>query len=214
MGRYRKGLQGPFTGKIGNVVGVNWRGVDIMRSSPEPSQNPPTEKQLNQRFVFAMVNSWLKPLRDLIWIGYQVFTGTKTPMNGAVSLLLKNAIAGDSRENFAIDFAKVVLSRGELLISLIKEILTLIDGILHIKWENGPLSSFCKVDDRATFIVYNPCKQQFVTFQDVTQRSAKEVELQLPANFAGDKVHAWMHYVNTEGNAVSTSVYVGEIVLG
>jgi hypothetical protein len=128
--------------------------------------------------------------------------------------MLNEAITGNNRQNFAIDFAKVILSRGELLISLIKQVLVLIDSVLQIKWENPSASVFCKASDKATVVMYNDAKQKFVIFKGVAKRADEQVDLQLPANFAGDKVHAWMHYVNTEGNAVSTSVYVGEIVLG
>ncbi|ACU04220.1 DUF6266 family protein [Pedobacter heparinus] len=213
MGRYKNGITGPVRGKIGNVVGSTWRGIAVLKSLAEPSTKAPSEKQLNQRFVFAMVNAWLKPLRDLIWIGFQIFTGTKTPMNGAVSLLLKEAVTGNSRENYAIDFAKVILSRGELLISLIKQVLVLIDSVLQIKWENPSASVFCQANDKATVVVYNNAKQKFVIFKDVAKRADEQVDLQLPADFAGDAIHAWMHYVSMEGDAVSTSVYIGEYVI-
>lgn len=213
MATYRKGVNGPFKGKLGSVVGVTWRGIDVIRSLGEPNAKAPSEKQLDQRYVFALVNSWLKPLRDLIWIGFQIFKGTKTPMNGAVSLLLKEAVTGNSRENYAIDFAKVILSRGELLISLIKQVLALVNSILSIEWENPPASAFCRDDDKATIIVYNAVKQRFVTFKDVAQRADRVVDLQLPANFAGDVVHTWMYYVNTAGDAVSTSIYAGEFTI-
>src|SRR5690349_16463419 len=121
MGRYKNGINGPISGKVGQVIGANWRGVEVLKGLSTPSSKPPSEKQLDQRFKFSMVNNWLKPLRDLIWIGFQVFTGTRTPMNGAVSLMLNEAITGNNRQNFAIDFAKVILSRGELLISLVKQ---------------------------------------------------------------------------------------------
>lgn len=62
-------------------------------------------------------------------------------------------------------------------------------------------------------MVYNPAKQAFVTFEDVAQRGDKEALLQLPAEYTGDSVHCWQHFVNTEGNMVSTSVYLGEIVV-
>lgn len=65
----------------------------------------------------------------------------------------------------------------------------------------------------AKIIVYNVPKQKNVTFKDVAQRADKHVDLQLPANFAGEVVHTWMHYVNTKGDAVSTSIYLGELTL-
>lgn len=213
MARYKNGINGPFSGKIGNAVGANYRGIDYMRSLPALSQKQPTEKQLNQRALLAMVSGWLAPLKALIWIGYQVFTGDKTPMNGCVAFHLKEAVNGNSAADYAINFAKAIFSRGELLISLIKEVLVLIDGILRIEWDNPLPSAFCKDDDKANVVIYNPAKQEFVTFKDVAQRGDRRVDLQLPAKFAGDSVHAWMHYVNAEGNAVSTTQYLGETVV-
>lgn len=211
MATYKRGINGPVSGKIGSAIGASWRGIDYLRSLPDITK-PPTEKQLNQRLLFALVNGWLKPLRKLIWIGYQIFTGTKTPMNGCVSFHMTKAVSGQA-PNYEIDFAQVVLSRGELLISFIKEVLCLLGAILNIKWDDVTASAFCSDNDKATFIVYNPAKEKFITFEGITERQAKEVNLRLPADFAGDVVHGWMSYVNTKGDAVSTSVYLGEVVV-
>ena len=133
-------------------------------------------------------------------------------MNGLVSFVLTEALTGSGSDT-CIDFPKVVFSRGELLVSAVKEVSSPMNGILIVKWEDGPPSFFCKENDNATFIVYNPVKEQFVTFQDATTRSAKEINLQMPKDFKNDTVHCWMHYVNAEGDAVSTGVYVGEVVI-
>ncbi|WP_316794725.1 DUF6266 family protein [Pedobacter frigoris] len=211
MATYKKGINGAFNGKLGTVVGIKWRGGNYMRSLPRKSGKPATEAQLNQRFVFALVNGWLRPLRDLIWIGFQSFKGTKTPMNAAVSLVMKEAITGENRANYAIEFAKVILSRGELLISIIREVIKLIDDLLNIKWESAPESVFCKGSDRATFVVYSPSNGQFITFKDIAERADGEVTLQLPPGFRDNTLHCWMSYVNEAGDAVSTSIYVGEL---
>jgi len=167
---------------------------------------------MNQRLVFALVTGWLKPLRDLIWIGFQGFKGSKTPMNGCVSFVMKEAITGEGRQS-NIDFPKVVFSRGELFISLIREFTSIADTPLYIKWENGPASAFNNADDKATFIVYNPVKEKFVTFEGVARRADLEKTLQFPANFKNDTVHCWIHYVNVAGDAVSTSIYLGNAAI-
>ncbi|NRF41189.1 DUF6266 family protein [Pedobacter foliorum] len=131
----------------------------------------------------------------------------------ATSLHLNEAVVGKGPD-YTIDFKKAVFSRGELLVSWILEILCLIDGLLTIKWAYAPESVYCKDNDRANFIVYNPIKEQFVTFENSAERSDNEVSLQLPGNFTGDLVHCWMGYVNDAGDKVSTSVYLGEMVIG
>ncbi len=49
-----KGILGGFSGKVGTVVGANWRGKDIIRSRPKPSKKPPTDKQVIQQLKFKM----------------------------------------------------------------------------------------------------------------------------------------------------------------
>ncbi|MDR6783893.1 hypothetical protein ABIE26_002718 [Pedobacter africanus] len=73
---------------------------------------------------------------------------------------------------------------------------------------------FSKANDKATFIIYNPQKEKFVTFKDAAQRLNKETVMQLPKTFTDDTVHAWMQYTNAEDDMVSTSVYLGEIAVG
>ncbi|MDR6785509.1 hypothetical protein ABIE26_004219 [Pedobacter africanus] len=105
--------------------------------------------------------------------------------------MLKEAVTGNSRENYAIDFAKVILS---------------------IEWENSSASAFFRDDDKATIVVYNETKQNFVTFKDVAHRADRQA-VQLPANFAGSAVHTWMGYLNAEGDAVSTSSYARDFII-
>ncbi|WP_169304309.1 hypothetical protein [Pedobacter frigoris] len=52
-----------------------------------------------------------------------------------------------------------------------------------------------------------------MTFKDVTVREAQEVNPKLPKKHIGDDVHIWTQYVNAAGDGVSTSVYVGEVIV-
>lgn len=212
MAKYKNGITGSFSGKIGPVVGATNRGVDYMRSLPEKITKPASVAQQNRRVIFALVVAWLRPLQKLINVGYQVFTGSKTPMNGAVSYHIKEAVVQDGT-GFSIDFAKAILSRGELLVSFIRSVLLQMDSTLHITWESGPLSAFCNASDRASFVVYNVNKQKFATFKNVAARSDRAVMLKLPRGYVDDVLHGWMHFVNEKGDQVSTSVYMGQLAV-
>ncbi|MHA4894056.1 DUF6266 family protein [Pedobacter sp. PWIIR3] len=212
MGRLKNGINGPVYGKVGNVVGASCRGVDYVRKAAGKSTKPATPAQQIQRDKFALVVGWLKPLLDIINLGYQVFQGDKTPLNLALSYHLKEAVKGEAPD-FSIDFKKAVFSKGELLISWIIEVLVLVDRIIHIKWDNLPATPFNNDSDKATFIVYNPAREQFVTFEDIAIRNDKEARIQLPDSFSTDKVHCWMSYANAARDKVSTSVYLGELLI-
>ncbi|WP_449438883.1 DUF6266 family protein [Pedobacter steynii] len=130
--------------------------------------------------------------------------------------VLKDAdqtVAGEGPD-YTIDFKKAVFSIGELLISWVKEVMCGRNALLTVKWVDAPESVFCNRADRANFIVYNMAKGVFVTFENAARRMDKEVSLQLPNDFAGDLIHCWMSYVNENGDKVSTSVYLGEVMVG
>jgi hypothetical protein len=205
MAKYKNGIQGQASGKIGNVVASSYRGVDYLRSLPGPSSKQPSAAQVKQRSQFAMVNGWLKPIRDIINIGFQIKNDSRTPMNLVISHTLIEAL-----DDGKIDFSKAIFSRGALCISFITEVTVLSNAVLYIKWRDAASSAYCKAEDKATFVIYNPVKELFVTFEDVAVREEKEVMLQLPRCFIDDEVFGWMHYVNTNGSEVSTSVYIGK----
>ncbi|HKG08326.1 MAG TPA: DUF6266 family protein [Pedobacter sp.] len=213
MARYKNGINGPVSGKIGNVIASSWRGVDYFKSVNESKRTGErSEAQILQQCIFGLVSRWLRPIKDLIWLGYQVFRGTKTPMNAAISAVMKDAIVVENGKP-AINFSQVIISRGELIVSLILKVLALIDELLHIQWHNALESPFCRPDDRANFLFYSERRAEFIIFENGAMRSDKEAKLSLPEGFSGDTLHGYMFYVNAAGDAVSTSQYMGNIVV-
>ncbi|HWW40457.1 DUF6266 family protein [Pedobacter sp.] len=210
MGRYKNGINGNVSGKIGSVIGSSWKGVPYLKGLHNLSSVPPTEAQLNQRLKLSIVSSWLRPLLSWINIGYQHSVEEKTAMNAAVSYHMKEALVGEGPD-FSIDFSKAIFSRGELLISWVKNVFLLLNASVHVVWSNGPLSAFCGASDLANFIVYNSTKGKFLGFKDAAFRSSKEALLRLPVGFVDDVLYGWMHFVSEDGGRVSTSVYLGKI---
>lgn len=57
MGRLKQGILGGFLGKVGGVVGSNWKGIATMRAMPLSVANPKTAKQVGNRTRFSLVTS-------------------------------------------------------------------------------------------------------------------------------------------------------------
>ncbi|WP_285009550.1 DUF6266 family protein [Pedobacter faecalis] len=212
VAKYRNGINGSFHGKVGTVVGVSWRGVDYFRSLPGKSNQQPTEKQLRQRKLLSDVSSWLRSIREVITIGYQQFTEGPTPMNMAISNLMKHAIKVDEGVK-GIDYTRAVISRGELLSSWFATPAAAGGAALFLSWANYRPSAFNADDDLITVVVYNTAKEKFVTFHEVACRKDREALLQLPGSFTGDAVHLYVLFVAAAGDAVSTSNYLGELTI-
>lgn len=92
MATFNKGILGGFSGKVGTVVGANWRGKDIMRSLPKPSQKEPTEKQLLQQARFKLAVAFLQPLKTILSEYFGSRSGVKSRVNLATSYTINEAI--------------------------------------------------------------------------------------------------------------------------
>lgn len=214
MGRYKNGIQGPFSGKIGTVVGASCRGINYMRGLSNPSSKPPTPAQVNQRLKFALAVGWLTPLSEFIETGYQQsYEDGKTTMNRAISFHLNNGVITGTGPDYGIDFKKSVFSRGDSQSSWLLEAQSVDGCMIHLKWDDRYASAYCNDNDMANFIAYSPTKERFVTYVDVAMRSDNEVHLMFPEDFAGTEVHCWMHYVDASGKKVSTTLYLGEMAV-
>lgn len=67
MGKIPDGIFGGFSGRVGRVVGYNWRGEDMLRKAPRKrSKGSATEKQLEQRERFALIMKFLSPIQDVV----------------------------------------------------------------------------------------------------------------------------------------------------
>ncbi|ACU04040.1 DUF6266 family protein [Pedobacter heparinus] len=213
MGKYKKGILGPFRGKVGTVIGAIWRGIHYLRSLPDVGEDNPTAAQLNVRAKMALVSLFLKRIKALINVGYQKFNNGITPLNAATSYHLKYAITGTSSLNYALDFEKVVFSAGDLLAPKGAEVNITLAAKLDFAWVNDAEPDSTNGTDKATLLVYNPTKDKLVTLVAAAPRSAEAYVLSVPGDFSGDGVHAWISFVSADGKQVSDSVYVGEFIV-
>ena len=92
MAEIKKGILGGFSGKVGPVVGANWRGKDIIRSTPKSSSKPKTDKQILQQMKFKATISFLQPLRSIQSRFFGMNAGVRSKVNLAASYVINNAI--------------------------------------------------------------------------------------------------------------------------
>jgi hypothetical protein len=109
MGKISQGILGGISGKVGNVIGGSWKGIDYIRVKPSSVANPRTEGQINQRNKFTAVLEFLQPNLGFLKVGFKNSAIKQTEFNAAMSYNLKNAITG-STQNPAVDYANALLS--------------------------------------------------------------------------------------------------------
>src|SRR5689334_7200451 len=95
MARQSKGPIGKYRGKVGTIVGSNYKGQQIIRSVPDVSNVKPTGGQIVSRARFAVASALVKPMRELVAVTFKERSVNKTGYNAAVQYNLKNAVVGD-----------------------------------------------------------------------------------------------------------------------
>ncbi|MBR4157180.1 MAG: hypothetical protein IKU01_10870 [Bacteroidales bacterium] len=112
MGNIKQGILGGFSGKVGTVIGSSWKGITYMRAIAPNVKDARTAKQLAQREKFVLTLGFLRSLQSFVRVGFKMYATRQTAFNAAMSYTLKNCIKGMS-PNFSIDYAKVMVSRGQ-----------------------------------------------------------------------------------------------------
>ncbi|WP_316813548.1 DUF6266 family protein [Pedobacter heparinus] len=212
MGKYKKGILGPFRGLVGTVVGSSWNGTFYLKSVPDFGDYTPTASQLNVQAKMAFVQGFLKPLKPLLNIGYKQFNKGMTPMNAATSYHIKNAVTGTSALNYAIDYAKVMISEGNLPMAEQPEVAITIANKLNFSWIDDSDPDSTNDTDMVTVLAINPTKGNYTKKVGAAPRSAEAYVLDLPG-YSGDEVQVYISFVSADGKQVSDSLHVGEFLV-
>lgn len=208
MAEIKKGILGGVQGKVGTVVGVNWRGKNIIRSLPKRSCKAATEGQLLQRAKFKLVSQFLAPLNQLTGKYFGEYQGARSRTNLAMSYqLLETVVEKDG--NVEIDYAKVVITKGVLPAPTITDA-KVEGGKLSANWKSDAGIGLAKEDDNMMFIVYNKDHRQFYVIDAQVQRKAQSVSASIPAEWVKNNV-VWLVIVDAKKKLSSTSAYVGAI---
>lgn len=212
MGRLLGGLNGPFIGKVGSVIGSSRNGVPYMKGPYKNRTVNITEKEAFNRQKFAAAQLWLKPLLQVVRVG---FNGISTKSGGfisAKSYLMRNVLKVEGKE-IVIDPALVKVSSGDLPMADnvavsqtgAKE-LTFTWNAVSMKSENSK--------DQVIMLAYNiEGAEAFYLLPGQFRSSGQDV---LPINRdikPGSVLHVYIAFVAADRSRQSDSLYLGEITI-
>lgn len=212
MGKISQGVLGGFSGKVGNVVGGTWKGIDYMRIKPSSVANPRTQGQVDQRTKFSNVLNFLQPMTEFLRVGFKLYAIKMTQFNSAMSYQLQNAITG-TYPDFLIDYTKVLVSKGALLRAEEATGVSTEAGVVKLSWTDNSASGGAKATDKALIMLYNADKKVAVYDTAGEARTVGTQSLSVPVDFSGDEIQAYIGFISEDGTEVSNSVYVGAITV-
>lgn len=210
MGKYNKGILGAFSGKVGNVVGASWRGMDVLRSLPRAGTSAPTENQLQQREKFALVARFLLPFKPMLASYFGQPSGGRSRTNQASSYHLREAVVLNGSV-LSMNYAKVLLSRGDLQGATQAAVAASAGNLLRFSWADNSGQATAKPTDRLMVGVHDAESGFSDFFLAAGTRDQAAAEITLPDYYAGAQVHCWMAFASENGKLNSTSIYMGTV---
>jgi len=212
MGTINKGILGGFSGKVGTVVGANWRGKDIIRSRLKTSKRKPTDNQLLQQMKFKLVANFLQPFREIQSLYFGQKSGYKSRLNLAMSYTISEAV------DVVMDIPKLILARvlvtkGDLVGFQEMEVTVGTGTSLDLSWADNSAQGNASATDMLNVVCYSEALQSFEIYQEIATRDSTTAMVPLPPIYQGKVLHVWLYLNNEKRTLASTSPYLGDFVL-
>ena len=209
MATLSKGILGGFSGKVGPVVGANWRGMDVIRSRPKSSRRTPSERQLEQQLKFKLAISFLQPIKNIQSRFFGSGSGVKSRVNLAVSYTISEAIQMVVGLPELI-FNKVLITRGELTSFQNAVLTTQPGGVLHLEWEDNSTQGDAAPKDQVSIVCYCAELNNWEIYEGIVMRSDLMADVTLPAYCLGKTMEVYAFLNNEKQTVASTSLYLGQ----
>jgi hypothetical protein len=212
MGKINAGILGGVSGKIGNVIGSSWKGIDYIRIMPTSITDPETNPQLVQRQKMSVMVAFCQPLSEFLRTGFKAFAVKMSGYNAALSYNMKHAITG-TYPSEVVDYASALVARGTLAGPLNQVASSLVAGTVKFDWEDNTGEIGALATDKTLLVVLNPSQHQAVTVSQLTQRDDGTQTVTVPNSFSGDLCQCYMAYIKADGTTVSNSGFCGAVTV-
>lgn len=211
MARLAKGILSDFQGKVGTVVGSNWKNVSYMRSLPKRKKNGKQSiAQEEHRAKFRTGIRFIRALSQLLIVSYQD-TASTTSRNAALKELMAHSIGGEY-PNYSINYGTVLVARGSLKKADNPAVMPGAVGKLFFTWTDMVGLGNGTSSNKAILAAYCPEIGEFMFSVDGATRGDEEATLDV-RYFSGKEVHTWISFRSADGKLVADSTYLGTVMV-
>jgi hypothetical protein len=211
MAKFNDGINGPFKGKVGTVVGATWKGIPYIRSLPDPRISAPTKGEMTNRTKWALSQSWLQPITQFVRIGWKGYSRKSEGFIAAKSYLMKYAFEKEADE-VIINPALVKLSSGDLPLPVTIEATQLENSLVQFTWDTGFDSEKANNGDQIMMLAYNDeMRSAKVDVMGQLRKNGSDT-LTLKAAAPGT-YHLYAAFISYDRTRQSDSVYLGSVVI-
>jgi hypothetical protein len=208
MATYTQGIDGPFSGKIGNVIGAHIYNIDYMRSMPARIKNPRTPAQTEQRSKFAIAIKLMRPLVPILKKGWKNNAVRMSEFNAAVSHTIQNAIKG-KYPNHQVNYQKILISKGNLS-PIKKPKIKIQNQTITLSWTDNSLITNANPSDKLLLAIINQTQNKTSIIPTNATRTQQKLKLQYSAS-QGDTIHIYIGLIGQNLKQIANSHAITDI---
>lgn len=207
MAVLKGGVNGPFSGRVGSVVGSSWRKINYIKGFRriKDIKPVPSAKQAVQQQKFKLLNSFFMYMEEMLGIGFGQYTDRCTARNAAFRYNYDHAFVMDDGE-LKLNYAKLAFSRGALYTAGAEKAWPA-NGEIKVSWNTKTYGVDGQLDDVGYAIAYFP---RFDLFEGShALRHVGEVTFTFFKEFVpGDELHIWLFFADSKKKRASRTVYI------
>jgi len=208
MATIKKGIMGPFSGTIANIVGYERLGTACMRKKADLSGRVFSEKQLAHQQRVRLANSFINPSKNFINIGFSLSTkGGQTAHNVAISQVMHNGVKGAS-PNLELDFENLLVADGDLEKARNPRV-DLTGNALKFTWDYDNMLEFSNGMDQVMLLAYSPETGRSFHVLGGARRSKGMETLEVYPELEQESYETFIAFITEDRKQISRSSYTG-----
>jgi hypothetical protein len=213
MATITNGILGPFSGIVGTVSGYSRNGKNFMRSRRRKTSSRMTPRRLAQQQKIKVCNEFTSPFSGTGFFAktFPAYGHSGTGFNRATSAIMNLAIVGTYPDT-AIDYAKVLISKGPLPAAVNASAVADTDKNILFRWEDNTGTGTAKANDKVILVAYFPdVKKAFFTIGAAMRKDGEA--LLKTTQERGKMAETWMGFLSNDEADAADSVYCGRLDL-
>ncbi len=202
-----QGINGPFVGKVGPVVGYLWKGKACMRAYNRQVNYPNTLMQQHQRDWFVSMVRFASKATAALQLGFARRAEEAQMTEGNYFVRQNKQHFHSENGVLSVDYSKLKIASGAAADVYFKSPRFEENETIVVEFEKNTMSFRASSSDKIYVYVYAPELEEGFLSAPVERRQ-KSLSMRLPQHWSGVEVHLYGFVIDREGRS-SESTYIG-----
>lgn len=213
MGKLQDSLLSGSSGRTGRLVVANFAGTEILRVRPRKRTGDPTPKQALVQNRMKLSYDFILPYKNYAAKYFGTRSGMKSRYNYAITNILNAYKIDFDALTITLMFNEIEFSRGNLLAAIPTGLSSPVAGSLVIDWFDNSAAEPERLTDQLQLLYFADDELKPIFMENIAERQDATQSISVPPNLIGKTVHVWIAFRDVLLTDVSSSSYVGSVLI-